>query len=890
MRLLRSFAGVFIATLFAFGALAPHPAAAALAVTRATLKNGLQVVVVRDPLAPAVTVVLNYKVGSDEQEYPGQAHALEHMMFRGSKTVSESQLSDIGELMGGDQDADTQGEITQYFFSVPSQYLDVALRLEASRAQGLTISQKDWNIERGAIKNEVTQDDSVAIQKLFERTILPTLFAGTPYAHDTLGTLYGFNHLINAPQLHALYNAWYHPNNAVYVITGNVDGPSTIKVVSKYFGAVPAAKLPVRPSVKLEPVKPATYHVDSDQPYSLIGLAFRMPGFKSSDFAAGQILEAVLNNQRGALFGLTASGKALFTGVQEIESRPLAAAAAAFMIVPITTKAETAIGDLNAVLSDYRKNGVPDDLVQVAKARAVANAEFQGNSIQGLAFQWSDAVALKGLSSPGQELNEIKAVTLADVNRVLRTYIVPEKSITAFAVPKNLGKITNHPATQLAKESNKLTLLHHDPLPAWAVAAFKNIQVPAQTLHPTDMQLANGIRLIVQPLHITHTVIVRGSILSNEQIQAPAGKDGVGDVAAALFPFGTTTYSRISLREQLDKIAAEASAGTDFSLDVLSNQFDRGMQLLADEELHPAFPATDFTTVKNQEVGSLTGSMTAPDHLVSVAVNKALFPANDPEQRFATPQTAGSISLDDVKGFYSSVYRPDMTTIVVIGDTTPAAAKALVEKYFGDWKAQGPKPDVYLPAVAVNGPGDVNVPDFGRTQSQVQLVQVNRLTRANPDWATLQVANTILGGGGSSTLFHDLRDVHGYVYSVYTRLDAHKNRGTFEIHYASDPNKILPAQRLALTDLRALQTTPIKADELDRGKAMLVSDIPLRQASFDAVASQLVGFAQLGLPLDQSTIDARRELATTAATLKKTFGKWIRPNDFVRIIQGPAPK
>ncbi|MEO6912480.1 MAG: insulinase family protein, partial [Candidatus Baltobacteraceae bacterium] len=762
--------------------------------------------------------------------------------------------------------------------------------LEASRARGLTISQKNWNIERGAIKNEVTQDDSVAVEKLFVRTILPTLFAGTPYAHDTLGTLYGFNHLINSPQLHDFYTTWYHPNNAVYVITGNVDGPSTIKAVTKYFGSIPAAKLPPRPKVVLQPVKPATYHVDSDQPYSIIALAYRMPGFNSPDYAASQILDAVLNNQRGALFGLTASGKALFTGVQDIESHPLASASAAFMIVPITTKAETAAGDLTSVLSDYRKNGVPADLVEVEKARAIANAEFEGNSIQGLAFQWSDAVAKEGLRSPDQMLGEIKSVSVADVNRVLREYLVPEKSITAFAVPKNLGKITNHPATQLAVESNKLTLLQHDPLPAWAVSAFNHIKVPAQTLQPVDMTLDNGIRLIVEPLHITHTVVVRGSVLSNEQIQAPAGKDGVADVVTGLFPFGTTTYDRIGLREELDKIAAETSAGTTFSLDVLSSQFDRGMQLLADEELHPAFPAADFATVKAQEVGTLTGAMTSPDHLVSVALNKALYPATDPTQRFATPLTAGSVLLDDVKSFYSNVYRPDMTTIVVIGDTTPAAAKAVVEKYFGYWKAQGAKPDVYLPVVVPNKPADLDVPDLGRTQSQVQLAQVNRLSRANPDWATLQVANTILGSGGSSTLFHDLRDVHGYVYSVYSQLESHFNRGTFGISFASDPNKIVPAQQLALADLRALQTAPMKSTELERGKAMLVSDIPLRQASYDALASQLIGFAELRLPLDQSTIDARRELATTPASLRSIFAKWVRPNDFVRIIQGPAPK
>ncbi|PZR55981.1 MAG: peptidase M16 [Candidatus Meridianibacter frigidus] len=883
----------FVAVIAAFALPIALPAAAraqTLPVTRATLSNGLQVVVVHDPLAPVVTAVLNYKVGSNEQQFPGQAHALEHMMFRGSQTVSESQLADISELMGGNSDADTQGEITQYFFSTPSQYLDVALRLEAARARGLLVPQKSWLIERGAIMNEVTQDDSIAIAKLFQRTILPALFAGTAYAHDTLGTVYSFKNQIHAPVLLNLYHAWYHPNNAVYVIAGDVDGPSTVALVRKYFGSVPRATLPARSKIALRPITPKTYHVDSDQPYTIIAQAFRMPGFSSRDYAVGQILQSVLNNQRGNLYGLVASGKALYAGVQVFESHPLASAGAAFMIVPVTANAQNAVAAMDDVLAAYRSTGVPPGLVAVAKERAIADAEFRGNSIDGLAFEWSDAVAKEGRSSPDQILDEIKNVSAGDVNRVLRTYIVPEHMITAFATPKNLGKINSNPPSGPAKENNKVTILHHDPLPPWATAAFAHISVPASTIHPVDMVLPNGLRLIVQPEHVTHTVVVRGEVQSNENIQAAPSKLGVDDISSGLFSFGTTTLDRLALRTELDKIAAEVNAGTSFSLNVLSNQFERGMQLLADEELHPAFPAKDFETVKGQEVGQLTGQMTAPDHLAEVALNKGLYPSGDPSQLFATPQTAGGVTLSDVKSYYSNVYRPDMTAIVVIGDTTPAAARALVEKYFGQWGAQGAKPDVFLPAAPNNKASDINVPDQGRVQSQVRLEEVIGLQRADSDWATLQLANAILGRGGSSILFHDLRDVHGYVYSAGSGLSSHKHRSEFSIQFASDPDKIVPAQTLAITDLRHLASAPVDAAELQRGKAMLIGDIPLGMTSYDAVAGKLLNFALLGLPLDQSTIDAQRELASSASSIRAAVRRWIRPNDLVRIIQGPPPR
>jgi zinc protease len=175
-------------------------AAAGVDVTRATLSNGLQIIVVHNPLAPVVTTMLNYRSGSDDQTVDGLAHATEHMMFRGSKTVSSAQLNDTLSLTGGDFNADTQSEVTQYFFTLPSQYLDIALKLERSRADGLLMSQSLWNQERGAITQEVTQDNSSAINRLYMK-MSERLLDGTPYAKNGLGTVSSFAHDVNSKNL-----------------------------------------------------------------------------------------------------------------------------------------------------------------------------------------------------------------------------------------------------------------------------------------------------------------------------------------------------------------------------------------------------------------------------------------------------------------------------------------------------------------------------------------------------------------------------------------------------------------------------------------------------------------------------------------------------------------
>ncbi len=860
----------------------------ALDVTRATLPNGLQVIVVHDPLAPVVTAVLNYRVGSNEQQYDGQAHALEHMMFRGSPSLSESQLSDISELLGGDSDADTQAEITQFFFSAPSQYLDLVLRMEASRMRDAYLAQKDWNIEKGAITQEVTQDNSNWLWRLLFK-VGDALYAGTPYQKNGLGTVNGFQHVIDSQKLHSLYDAWYHPNNAVYVITGDVDGPSTIALVKKYFGGFARATLPARSTVTLRPVKKSSTTIESNLPVDVVSVAFRLPGWNSKDYAASQILSDVLNDQRSKLYDLVVSGKLLEAQVAPLESHPLASGTLLLGVVPIGSNVQSTAAELKSVIDEYKKTGVPADLVEVEKRREVASDAFKANSIQDLAFAWSDAVAKYGLSSPDQETAQIQAVTVNDVNRVLRTYFNFDHAITVAAIPKHGGEAQTS-EQPIAKESNKLTLQHHDPLPSWAVAAFKNVKVPQQTLSPVDVTLSNGMRVIVVPEHVSRTVVVAGSILSNEAIQAPKEVQGVADITAELLPFGTTTYNRIELRKQLDDIAADVEAGTSFSMTALSNEFDRGVALLADEELHPAFPAQNFGIIKQQNASAMPGVMSSPDYRESVALNKALYPSDDPMQVRETEQTVAAVTLDSVKNWFTTAYRPDMTTAVVIGDVSPDQVKTTFEKYFGGWKASGPKPNVFLPPVADNKAINVQVPDPTRVQSQVTYMQTNALTRDNPEWAALAVANASFGSGQSSILFHDVRDLHGLVYGIGSRFDARKNRGNFGIYFASDPDKIVAAQNLAFADLTGVMKNGVSVDDLARGKAMLVSQIPLRQQSFSGIAGQLIDYAQLDLPLDQYVIDAQREVDTTNTSVVHALNKWVRPNDFVRVILGPGPK
>ena len=887
MRFFRLFAAAVL-SIMAVAGTARAAGPGALGVTRATLPNGLRVVVVHDPLAPVVTAILNYEAGSDEQTVAGEAHALEHMMFRGSSTVSSSQLMDSLSLTGGSFDADTQDAVTQYYFTMPSQYLDVALNLERSRASGLTLAADQWSQERGAITQEVTQDNSNAIYRLFKK-VSERMLAGTPYAKNGLGTVEDFAHTVNTPLLRRFYTTWYQPNNAVYVIVGDVDGPATVAKVTKLFANWKASKLPARPKVTLKPITAKVFTDTSDLPYTLVFLGYRMPGYFSRDYAAAQILSDVLSSQRGNLFALAAEGKALQTGFQ-MQTFQQTGLGLAIGVIPQSVKPETIDQEMRAVIDGYRKDGVPADLVEASKQREIAQLEFNANSIENLAFQWSEAIAVQHLTSPDDMVRAYQHVTVDDVNRVLRTYVNNANVVAAYAVPKNSGAMSAGSGGP-AKEDNMVPPKHHEPLPSFAQSILSNLKVPNKTLSPTATTLSNGIKLIVQPEQISKTVVVSGQIDFNPFLEEPASMRGINDILSQLFPFGTTTYDRLAYQAELDKISATVNAGTDFSLQVLSKDFDRGVQLLADDELHPALNAKDFAIVRGQAAGAMQGQVKSPDFLAGVALNKALYPAGDPYQNFPSVESVSAVTLDDVKSFYAKAYRPDLTTIVVIGDVTPEAARASIEKYFGSWTASGPKPLVDPSPVANNAPAAITVPATGRVQSSVQLVQVNQLHRTDPDWAALQIANAALTGGFySSILYHDLREVHGYAYSVGSGFDVGKTRSMFSITYACDPQNIIPAQNAVVGDLKRLSSSPLDRSDLLRAKALLLGEVPIKQSSYDGVAGLFLRYSELDLPLDQYEVDAQRYLDTTSAQVQAALRAHVRPDDFVRVVTGPGQK
>ena len=880
---------VLLVALLSFVA-APLLRAADEPPTRATLPNGMRVVIIRNTLAPVATVQANFLVGGDETPdgFPGMAHAQEHMAFRGCKGMTADQTSAIFALLGGDNNADTQQNITQYFETVPATDVDVALEAQAACLRGIDDSQAEWDQERGAIEQEVARDLSNPTYKFVNRLNVD-LFAGTPYAHDPLGTRPSFDKTTGT-MLKDFADQWYTPSNMILIVVGDVDPAATMAKIRQLYGDIPSHPLPAHPAIELQPVKPETFTLDSNLPYVLGFIAWRMPGTDSPDYAAMQILADVLASQRADLYGMVPAGKALAAEFGLAETYPKASVAYGVVALPAGQDANPALDEMRQIVNQYAASGVPEDLVDAAKRAEIAQAEFQRNSIPDLASLWSAALAAEGRNSPDEDVDAMRKVTLADVNRVAKQYLLNANTITATLKPAPNGEPV---AEKGFGGSEKVTSAPTKAveLPSWAAKELGELQVPTTFIPVSDTKLPNGIRLIVRTDTTSPTVTVMGSVKHNGDLQTPPNQEGVGDVLDGLYSYGTTTLDRLAYQKALDDIAANENAGYNFSVKVLKEYFSRGVQLLADNELHPALPEQAFMVTRQQTAQYVAGNLQSPGYHVSRALDMALLPRGDPVLREVTPDTVTKLTLDEVKQYHAATIRPDLTTIVVIGDVTPEEARTVIEKWFGDWKATGEKPNTTLAAIPVNKASAATVPDAQAVQDSVILAEQIDLNRFDPDYYPLQLGNHVLGGGFYATrLYHDLRQVAGYVYNVDVSMDASKTRASYSVDYGCDPPNVSKARALIVRDLDQMRTQDVSDAELHQAKALLLRQIPLSESSEEAVAGGLLGRADVGLPLDEPIQAAKKYYALTADDVKAAFAKHIDVNNLVQIVRGPAPQ
>jgi zinc protease len=850
------------------------------------LKNGLQVVVVEDHTAPVVETAMWYRFGSID-ETPGKtglAHALEHMMFRGTEELSSGGLTDVVARLGAQMNGQTSYDYTQFYFVMPSDKLDVALAIEADRMQHLLLRQSDWDIERGAVLNELAGDDSSPFFDLLAR-VRAAAFPNQPSGRTPIGRQADIEHATSADIAH-YYHEWYAPNNATLVVAGDVDHDSVFSKAERDFGAIASRAVPPEQTQDPKPVD-HTVTVESDLPFpfEIVDLAYSCPGDTEKGEPEINTLENLIPNQLSPFYqALVETNVALAIQTEE-DTQLKGGLFHVFIVVDPNHSAAEARDIFEATMRNVLQNGFDTTLVAASKRLTIADRLYDADAVTGIGDLAGYTYGIVG-EKVHDEDDRLDAITPESLLNVTRTYL---------SRPTVIGHLNTK--TQSEGNSEKSNAAQSDDFskraPEGPIVEPPAIREAARTptaarskLNPTEFTLPNGIRVIVQQKPNRPTFVLNGEIASSPAF-IPNGQEGVQRLASDLADYGSASYPFAQRRASIDRMGAFVQNGQSFSARGLVHDFDTIVKIVADGEEHPTFADPWFGIERSQIAGSLQEEATISGVMIDRAYAGMLAQTNDPSLKYASAGSVSALTRDDLVAYTKKYWRPDLTTIAVVGDVTPDQVRTTLTNAFADWSAQGPTPDAHDMPYASPHAGHDYV-GTAATQVYIRLGQP-ALARNSPDYDTFLVLNQILGAPGAfeSRLWQSMRQRRGLVYSVQSSLEAGRDRGDFRVEIAASPSRVVEAVQFVREQLRRLQDEPVSETELSEAKLRLVSDALLEEASADGQVGQLLDIATNGLPLDYYRTLNERFATITAADVQRVARKYLAPNDLVQIYAGP---
>ncbi|MFY9718780.1 MAG: pitrilysin family protein [Candidatus Cybelea sp.] len=851
------------------------------------LHNGLRVIVVEDRAAPVVQTSMWYGFGS-LQETPGKtglAHALEHMMFRGTPAISSGGLDDVVARLGAQMNGETNYDYTQFYFEMPADKLDVALAIEADRMHDAALRASDWAIERNAVLNEIDGDASSPFFNLLAR-VRAAAFPGQPAGRTPLGSR---NDVANATvaDIATYYHEWYAPNNATLVIAGDVDHSTAFAKAERYFGAIPSKKLPPWTEPNPHPGAPATVEAEFPFPFEVLDLAYAIPGDTQRGEPAISTLATLIENERSPFYRALVESNIALAIEANADTQLRGGLLHIFIVLNPGHHSAEAQAAFTAALDSVLRDGFDPELVEAAQRLTIAERLYSADSIDGIGdlAGYTYGIVHEKIAD---EDSRLQALTAEDLLAITRTYL-RRPTVVGHLSPNDSPPRGNSQKSSAEASDDFSKRVPNGPIvePRWIAKTVQTPTAERSTLAPVEFTLSNGLHVIFQFKSDRPTVVVNGTIDSSPAFE-PVGNEGIQRLASAVADYGSSRYPFEQRHKATDEMGVVIETGQDFSAQSESRDFERVVDVLADGEAHPTFAEPWLSIERSQLANSLQSESQISGVMIDRAYDRLLLSNGDPSLRQATAQSVAAISRQDLLAYAAAYWRPDLTTIAVVGDLSPQRVRAALEASFGSWQHSGPRPDARLLPLPPAASGH----DYIGTAANQVFIRLGQpaISRASQDYDTFAVLNQILGGSGAfeSRLWQELRQKRGLVYSVNSSLESDADRGDLRVELNASPQRVVEAVALVREELRRLQEEPVSATELQEAKVRLVSNALLDEASSSGQAKQLLDIAVNGLPLDYYRTLNERFARISAADVQRVARAYLHPGSLVEVYAGPS--
>ena len=868
------------------------------------LPNGLKVILSQDKRLPMVAVNLWYHVGP-ANEIPGRtgfAHLFEHMMFQGSKHVAADTHFKLLEAAGAsDINGTTDFDRTNYFETVPSNQLELALWIESDRMGYLldVLDQQALANQRDVVRNERRQGVENQPYGVAEEALYQALY---PQGHPYHGVVIGSHADLAAAELRDVqqfFRQYYSPNNASLAIVGDFDPLATRRLVDKYFGSLKRG--PDVPTITATtPPITAEKRITISDTVQLprVYMSWLTPAiFKPGDADADLTADILGGGKSSRLYKALVYDKQIAQAVQATQESLILGSK--FTIQATARPGHTADeleAAINAELRRFTEQG--PDATELERARNTIETRII-TGLETLGGFGGKADRLNSyqhyLGTPdylGQDLKRYRDATRQSIAAFARQNLTATTRVVLFALPgeKKLPPEPSSPAAQAAGGAESVNVDEPWRKDMPKPGAVRAAQFPT----PETFTLSNGLTVIVSERSELPVVSASLVFASGSGVNPPA-MPGLANFTAAMLDEGTTTRSSLAIADEAARLGTALSTSSTMdqirvSATSLGREFPSVLQLLADVALRPTFPPEEIERQRASRLATLVSQKSNPSQIAARVMAAALFGPAHPYGYIdlGTEASNKAMTRDVMIDFWKRQLVPGNAALVVVGAVSRGEVEALTTKAFADWNGKAAEA-ASMPAPGGTGAKLILVDMPGAAQTEVRVASIGA-ARATPDFEAIEVVNMILGGLFTSRINLNLREDKGYTYGAFSAFSMRREPGPFFVGAGVRVDATAPAVTEIFNEVRKMKDVQVSADELSLGKDSLVRSMPGRFETSAQAADSFSAVFVYALGLDYYSKYIERLGRVDGPTAHGAARKYLVPERLLVVAVGDRQK
>ncbi len=864
--------------------LAAQSAPIDISYARHVLPNGLTLIIHEDHKAPIVAVNVWYHVGS-KNERPGRtgfAHLFEHLMFQGSENHDTEYDQPLVRVGVTDLNGTTNEDRTNYFQTVPTNALDLALFLESDRMGHLlgAVTQAKLDEQRGVVQNEKRQREDAPYGRVWD-FLTPRVYPPNhPYSWTVIGSMEDLG-AAKLEDVKAWFRTHYGAANAVLVVAGDVSPADVRARVEKYFGDIPAGPPTTRQQQWVAKRTGSQRGLMYDRvPQARVYKAWNVPGWSSADGERLNLIGHLLSDGKSSrLYKRLVYDEQIATGVNAYGNLH---EIGGLFVVEATARPGVELAKVERAVDEELARflaGGPTP-AELQRAKTGFRAEFVRGIERIGGFGGKSDVLAQGEVWAGRpdfyqtRLERVAGATVGQIRSAAQRWLA-DGDYTLEVLPYGEYRVADS-----GVDRSKLPESGAPP-----EARFPQFE---------RATLTNGLQIVLA--RATAVPQVRFSLLLDAGYAADQfGVPGTASLTMAMLDEGTSTRSAIGISDELASLGANLWTGSGLdvssvSLETLKDKLDASLAVYADVILHPSFPRADFERLKRQRLAQIQQEKADP-----VGMALRVFPGllYGPGHAYANPWTGsgteestGRISRDDLTRFHRTWFKPDNATLIVVGATTLAEIRPRLERAFAGWE-RGDVPVKNVGTVEQQPRSTVYLLD--RPDAAQSLILVGNVAppKANPDEPAIETMNLVLGGSPSARMNMNLREDKHWSYGSFTFFRNAQGQRPFLTYAPVQTDKTREALIELRKELRGIVTDrPPTAEELARAKSELTLTLPGSWETMGAVAGTLADIVTFGLDDRYYDSYGDKVRSQTVATVQAAAKTVIHPDNLVWVVVG----